>query len=357
MSATFAEICGGMVAPYRCEPRVGPAQRRSAPRGQGGIYPAERLARWLPDGAYAVTMPPGSTTRGVRRHRRTDHLLGRTDPPGRRAEINQPARPTACGLVLRGDRRRGVGTSSRAATLRRAWAAKVKAAMERLTQRFPDGVEAATIVDSIHEHRRRREGSCTLVIALTNIFIIYLFIQDWGDRHLLVAIPVSPVGAFALFPLLGFSVNIISLLGLVLAIGLRWTTPSSSSRPRRSTSPACGPRGGARSHEERRPPIVATTVVLAVFVPVSFTGGIRARLFQQFSITIAVPVVISAFNALTSPPALCALLLRPRTAAERDFSPLSIAGSPARWIVTRPLRRRRCARDAHGRILSPQSSG
>lgn len=88
-------------------------------------------------------------------------------------------------------------------------------------------------------------------------------------------------------------------------------------------------------------PIVATTVVLlAVFVPVSFTGGITGRLFQQFSITIAVSVVISAFNALTLSPALCALLLRRREPPQKGFSPLSIAGSPATWIAIRPLRRR-----------------
>ncbi len=88
-------------------------------------------------------------------------------------------------------------------------------------------------------------------------------------------------------------------------------------------------------------PIVATTVVLlAVFVPMSFTGGITGRLFQQFSITIAVSVVISAFNALTLPrrcaPCCCAAANRRRKA----FSPLSIAGSPATWIAIRPLRRR-----------------
>ena len=88
-------------------------------------------------------------------------------------------------------------------------------------------------------------------------------------------------------------------------------------------------------------PIVATTVVLlAVFVPVSFTGGITGRLFQQFSITIAVSVVISAFNALTLSPALCALLLAAANRCRKAFSPPSTAPSPATWIAIRPLRRR-----------------
>lgn len=117
---------------------------------------------------------------------------------------------------------------------------KVKAAMERLSQRFPDGVEAATIVDSTTSiDAGVKDIFRTLVIALILvIFIIFLFLQDWRATVIpLVAIPVSLVGAFALFPLLGFSINIISLLGLVLAIGLVvGTTPSSSSRPRRSIS-------------------------------------------------------------------------------------------------------------------------
>lgn len=88
-------------------------------------------------------------------------------------------------------------------------------------------------------------------------------------------------------------------------------------------------------------PIVATTVVLlAVFVPVSFTGGITGLLFRQFAITIAVSVVLSAFNALTLSPALCALLLRPKEPAKRASSPPSTAGSDARWTATRTSRRR-----------------
>ena len=162
-----------------------------------------------------------------------------------------------------------------------------------------------------------------MIALLLVIFIIYLFIQDWRATVIpLVAIPVSLIGAFALFPLLGFSVNIISLLGLVLAIGLV-VDDAIVVVEAAQVNIAAGMRPRAAALEAMKnvaSPIVATTVVLlAVFVPVSFTGGITGRLFQQFSITIAVSVVISAFNALTLSPALCALLLRRREPPQKGF--------------------------------------
>ena len=154
---------------------------------------------------------------------------------------------------------------------------------------------------------------------------------------------MSLVGAFALFPLLGFSINIISLLGLVLAIGLVVddaivVVEAAQVNIERGMKPR---EAALEAMRNVASPIVATTVVLlAVFIPVSFTGGITGRLFQQFSVTIAVSVVISAFNALTLSPALapcsCAAANRPR----RDSSPLSTAGSPGGWTNIRPSRRR-----------------
>ena len=202
---------------------------------------------------------------------------------------------------------------------------KVRAAMARLEKRMPDGIAATTIVDTTTSiDAGIRDIFHTLVIALILvIFIIYLFIQDWRATVIpLVAIPVSLIGAFALFPLLGFSVNIISLLGLVLAIGLV-VDDAIVVVEAAQVNIAAGMRPRAAALEAMKnvaSPIVATTVVLlAVFVPVSFTGGITGRLFQQFSITIAVSVVISAFNALTLSPALCALLLRRREPPQKGF--------------------------------------
>ena len=164
----------------------------------------------------------------------------------------------------------------------------------------------------------------TLIIALVLVIcIIYLFIQDWRATVIpLVAIPVSLVGAFALFPLLGFSINIISLLGLVLAIGLVVDDAIVVVEAAQvNIANGMKPRAAAlEAMKNVASPIVATTVVLlAVFIPVSFTGGITGRLFQQFSVTIAVSVVISAFNALTLSAALCALLLRRREPPKKGF--------------------------------------
>lgn len=203
--------------------------------------------------------------------------------------------------------------------------AQVKAKMEELSERFIDGVEYATIVDATTTIGEGiREIVKTLIFALLLVIvIIYLFLQDVRATIIpLVAIPVSLVGAFMLFPLFGFSINIISLLGLVLAIGLVvddaivvveavQVNMERGMMPRQATLAAM---------KNVASPIIATTVVLlAVFIPVSFTGGVPGKLFQQFSVGIAVSVVISAFNALTLSPALCAMILRPHKKSEKGF--------------------------------------
>lgn len=164
----------------------------------------------------------------------------------------------------------------------------------------------------------------TLLLALVLVIaIIYLFIQDWRATLIpLVAIPVSLIGTFIFFPLLGFSINIISLLGLVLAIGLVVddaivVVEAAQVNIERGMSPR---EAAVEAMRNVASPIVATTVVLlAVFIPMSFVGGISGRLFQQFAVTISVAVVLSSFNALTLSPALCALLLRPREAPKKGF--------------------------------------
>ena len=133
---------------------------------------------------------------------------------------------------------------------------------------------------------------------------------------------MSLIGTFIFFPLLGFSINIISLLGLVLAIGLVVddaivVVEAAQVNIERGMKPHEAAMEAMRNVAS---PIVATTVVLlAVFIPMSFVGGISGRLFQQFAVTISVSVVLSAFNALTLSPALCALLLKPRKEAKKGF--------------------------------------
>lgn len=202
---------------------------------------------------------------------------------------------------------------------------RVKAAIEQLSGRFPDGVEISTIVDTTTSiNAGIREILYTLLLALVLvIIIIYLFIQDWRATLIpLIAVPVSLIGTFIFFPLLGFSINIISLLGVILAIGLVvddgivvveavQVNIERGMSPRKATLEAM--------HSVASPIIATTVVLLAVFIPVSLTGGITGRLFQQFSITIAISVAISAFNALTLSPALSAMLLRPKPRRETGF--------------------------------------
>lgn len=199
---------------------------------------------------------------------------------------------------------------------------RVDAAMRQLSERFYDGMDYETMVDATQSIRAGiRDIFRTLLIALVLVVaIIFLFLQEWRATLIpLIAIPVSLIGTFALFPLLDFSLNIVSLLGMVLAIGLVvddaivvveavQVNLAAGMPPRKATVEAM---------RNVSAPIIATTVVLlAVFIPVSFTGGITGLLFRQFSITIALAVVLSAFNALTLSPALCALLLKPHRAPE-----------------------------------------
>src|SRR5438876_4643152 len=163
-----------------------------------------------------------------------------------------------------------------------------------------------------------KEIVLTLVIAIILVIIVvYIFLQGWRATLIpLLAVPVSLVGTFMFFPLFGFSINTLSLFGLVLAIGLvvddaivvveaveRHIEEGSS--PREATLAAM---------KEVTAPVVSVAVILAaVFIPMGFTSGITGRLNKQFALTIAVSVLFSAFNAVTLSPALSALLLRPRT--------------------------------------------
>lgn len=193
---------------------------------------------------------------------------------------------------------------------------KVKATMATIEERFPESVATATIIDateSIEEGIEEIFGTMLFTLLLV-ILVIFVFLQDWRATLIpLIAIPVSIIGAFAVFPLLGFSINIISLLGLVLAIGLVVDDAivvveavqvgiEQGKSARKATLEAM---------RQVASPIVATTVVLlAVFIPATLMEGITGKIFQQFSMGISVALVISAFNALTLSPALCSLLLR-----------------------------------------------
>ncbi len=195
----------------------------------------------------------------------------------------------------------------------------VKKLMTKLARRFPQGLEYVVSLDTTKPVTAGiREMVKTLVEALfLVILVVYLFLQSWRATLIpLLAVPVSLVGTFILFPLLGFSINTLSLFGLVLAIGLVVDDAIVVVEAvERYIQEGIEPKEATlRAMKEITGPVIGVALVLAsVFVPTAFIPGITGRLYQQFAVTIAVSVMFSAFNALTLSPALCALLLRRRT--------------------------------------------
>jgi HAE1 family hydrophobic/amphiphilic exporter-1 len=197
-------------------------------------------------------------------------------------------------------------------------AAGVKKLIAQMKQRFPQDMDFAIALDTtLAVTEGMREIVVTLLIALVLvILVVYIFLQGWRATLIpLLAVPVSLVGTFALFPLFGFSINTLSLFGLVLAIGLVVDDAIVVVEGvQRHIEEGVAPKAAAlKAMEELSGPVVGIALVLsAVFVPTAFIPGITGRLYQQFAITIAISVLLSAFNALTLSPALAALLLRPK---------------------------------------------
>ena len=196
-------------------------------------------------------------------------------------------------------------------------AEQAKTAMKEMSERFPKGINyqesldttlaiSAGIEDIVH----------TLFEAIILvILVVFIFLQNWRATLIpLITVPVSLLGAIAVFPLLGFSINTLSLLGLVLAIGIVVDDAivvveavmhhmEHGKSPREATIQAMKEVSG--------PVIAIALILIAVFVPVAMVPGITGRFYQQFALTIAVSVAFSAFSALSLSPALCAMLLKP----------------------------------------------
>jgi hydrophobic/amphiphilic exporter-1 (mainly G- bacteria), HAE1 family len=197
-------------------------------------------------------------------------------------------------------------------------AKQVKEQMEELKSRFPSNLEYVVAMDTtLPITEGMKEIVTTLVEALVLVIIVvFLFLQNWRATLIpLLAVPVSLIGTFAIFPFLGFSINTLSLFGLILAIGLVVddaivVVEAVELHIEHGLSPK---EATYKAMEEVSGPVVGIALVLsAVFVPMAAMGGIKGLLNQQFAITIAISVLISAFNALTLSPALAALLLRHR---------------------------------------------
>jgi HAE1 family hydrophobic/amphiphilic exporter-1 len=190
--------------------------------------------------------------------------------------------------------------------------------MGELKSRFPGDMDYTTALDTTRSVVQGiKEIILTLFIAIVLvILVVYLFLQGWRATLIpLLAVPVSLVGAFVFFPLFGFSINTLSLFGLVLAIGLVVDDAIVVVEAvERHIEDGMSPKDAAlKAMEEISGALVGIALVLsAVFVPTAFIPGITGRLYQQFAITIALSVLLSAFNALTLSPALAALILQPR---------------------------------------------
>src|ERR1700760_4995097 len=195
----------------------------------------------------------------------------------------------------------------------------VKKVMDGMKERFPADLDYVTSLDTT---RPVREGIREIVTTLCEamvlvIFVVYLFLQNWRATLIpMIAVPVSLIGTFAFFPFLGFSINTLSLFGLVLAIGLVVddaivVVEAVEHHIEEGMSPK---DATLQAMKEVSGPVIGIALVLsAVSIPTAFLPGITGRLYQQFALTIAISVILSAFNALSLSPALSSMLLRPRS--------------------------------------------
>jgi HAE1 family hydrophobic/amphiphilic exporter-1 len=198
-------------------------------------------------------------------------------------------------------------------------AQNIRTTMKDIASRFPPGIAYEVSLDTTAPVKAGISEILTTLLeaVVLVVLVVFIFLQSWRATLIpLLTVPVSLIGAFIMFPLLGFSVNTLSLFGLVLAIGLVVDDAivvveavehhiEEGMAPREATLLAM---------KEVTGPVIAIALILAaVFIPVAFMSGVTGRLYQQFALTIAISVLISAFNALTLSPALSALLLKPRS--------------------------------------------
>ena len=202
----------------------------------------------------------------------------------------------------------------------------VQAAVARLAPSFPSGVTHERPYNTTEFVRVSiEEVVLTLFIAIALVvLVVYVFLQDWRATLIpTMTIPVSLVGTFAVISVFGFSINTLTLFGLVLAIGIVVDDAIVvvENTQRHLDEEGLDPREATRrATAEVVGPVIATALVLmAVFIPIAFLPGITGQLYRQFALTIAVSVALSALNALTLTPALCALLLRPGGATRKRW--------------------------------------
>src|SRR5208282_1776785 len=202
-----------------------------------------------------------------------------------------------------------------------------KKVMEEARKRFPADLDYMVALDTT---RSIGEGIKEIVITLLEalglvVLVVFIFLQGWRAALIpILAVPVSLIGTFAVFPLLHFSVNTLSLFGLVLAIGLVVDDAIIVVEAiQRHIEEGLSPRDAAfKAMGEVSGPVIGIALVLSsVFIPVALMSGIQGSLNKQFALTVAISVLISAFNALSLSPALASILLRPHGKARGFLEP------------------------------------
>jgi HAE1 family hydrophobic/amphiphilic exporter-1 len=220
-------------------------------------------------------------------------------------------------------------------------ASSVRATMETLKKHFPPGMDYKVTLDTTAPVKAGiEEILVTLAEAIgLVVLVVFVFLQSWRATLIpLLTVPVSLIGVFAVFPFLGFSINTLSLFALVLAIGLVVDDAIVVVEAvEHHIEQGMSPRDATvKAMSEVQSPVIGIALILAaVFIPVAFMAGITGRLYQQFALTVAISVLISAFNALTLSPALAAMLLRPRSAPK---GPLGRLGRGFNRIFERATR-------------------
>jgi multidrug efflux pump len=217
--------------------------------------------------------------------------------------------------------------------------------MDELKKNFPEGMDYSIVYDPTIFVRSSIEAVVhTLFEALILVvLVVILFLQTWRASIIpLVAVPVSLIGTFAVMHLFGFSLNALSLFGLVLAIGIVVDDAIVVvENVERNIELGLNPvEATKKAMREVTGPIIATALVLcAVFIPAAFISGLTGQFYKQFALTIAISTVISAFNSLTLSPALAAVLLKSHDAPKDRFSKVldkiaSVAGCSVRSTVS-----------------------
>ncbi len=304
LGITASDINGAIAAQNRQNP-AGAFGQPPAPSGTDFQYSISAPGRLVNPSEFESIILRGTPDTGLLRIRDVGHVqLGALSYSGF-SRVN--GMPSGNLIVYLSPGANAVATADR-----------VRKFVDQQKKNFPAGMNYVIPYDSsVFVRTAIHEVMMTLFIATgLVIVVVFLFLQNWRATLIpLLTVPVAIVGTFALFPMLGFSINMTSMFGLVLAIGIVVDDAIVvvEAAQRHIDEGATARQAAVLAMDEVSAPVVAIACILAAaFVPVAFLGGISGQIYKQFALTIAASVLISAFNALSLSPALSAMLLRPK---------------------------------------------